>query len=120
MKRKPTAATSREFFQFLKPSGRLATQQRAADAIRTYCEGRRVGGILVVSNKRKSPLLSERAGSILRRWRGWGMGTVIEVTACQEYTTRQTLKQVWIAGSPWWVTLALRQNHSAPSLSRTR
>ena len=71
---------------------------------------------MALSKKRKSPLLSERAGSILRRWRGLGMGAVrlVEVTACQEYTT------LWIAGQPWWVTLALRQNHSGPSLSRTR
>ena len=43
---------------------------------------------------------------ILRRWLGLGMGAVrlVGVTACQEYTTRQTLKQ----------------EHSAPSLSRTR
>ena len=83
-------------------SGRLATQKRPAGAIRTHCKGRRAGGILVVSKKRKSPL-QERAVSILTPYQGLGMGAVkIGVTACPDYIIRQTLEQ----------------DHSGPSLSR--
>ena len=71
---------------------------------RTHCKGRRRGGILAFRKQKKSPL-QERAVFILNRCNGLGMEAVsIGVTACQEYITRQTLKQ----------------DHSAPSLSRTR
>lgn len=58
--------------------------------------------ILALSTKRKSPL-QKRAVSILGRWSGVGMGAVKGITACQEYITRQKL----------------RQHHSAPPLSQT-
>ena len=69
------------------------------------CDEGPEAGILVVSNQRKSPLQKRACPypSPLARL-GDGAVRLVGVTACQEYTTRQTLKQ----------------EHSAPSLSRTR
>ena len=54
--------------------------------------------------KKKSPLQKRACPYPRPVPSGVGMGAVIGVTACQDYTTRQTLKQ----------------ENSAPSLSRTR
>ena len=76
--------------------------RRAVDVGRSSCSGGRGPVILMLSNKRKSPL-QERASLYPEPWTRRGMEAVKGVTACPNYITRQRL----------------RQGHSAPSLFRT-